>query len=87
MRNQKRPVVEVALFFDEAGYKIFAPYMNNDEKQMRDMLLAYMNGVSNFYNHKMIVFTHNSKTREVSTTHNFQTCTLTTAVERKKITS
>lgn len=46
VRTQKRPVVEVALFFDEAGHKIFAPYMNNNEKQMRDMLLAYLNGVS-----------------------------------------
>lgn len=36
---------EVALFFDEAGYKAFAPYMDNDDVKLRDMLLAYVNGV------------------------------------------
>lgn len=36
---------EVALFFDEAGYKIFAPYFKYDDSKLRDMLLAYMNGV------------------------------------------
>lgn len=37
---------EVALFFDEEGYKIFAPYFNYDHEKIRDMLLAYLNGVS-----------------------------------------
>lgn len=45
-----RPVAgltaEVALFFDTAGYNIFAPYFGYDERRLRDMLLAYMNGVS-----------------------------------------
>lgn len=49
-RASHRPVggmtVELAMFFDEAGYDIFAPYLNNDDEQLRDMLLAYMNGVS-----------------------------------------
>lgn len=48
MRSGQRPVVEVALFFDEAGYKIFSPYIN-DDKQMSDMLLAYLNGVSDYF--------------------------------------
>ncbi|XP_067002114.1 A disintegrin and metalloproteinase with thrombospondin motifs adt-1-like [Anabrus simplex] len=43
--------VETALFFDAEGYKIFAPYFNNDEKQIRDMLLAYMNGIQALYHH------------------------------------
>lgn len=38
--------VEVALFFDEVGYSIFAPYFNYDTEKIRDMLLAYLNGVS-----------------------------------------
>lgn len=38
--------IEVAVFFDEAAYKIFAPYFNYDDKKIRDMILAYMNGVS-----------------------------------------
>lgn len=37
---------EVALFFDEAGYNTFAPYLNYDDRKLRDMLLAYLNGVS-----------------------------------------
>jgi hypothetical protein len=38
--------LEMAIFFDEAAYRMFAPFLNNDEAQMRDMLLAYMNAVS-----------------------------------------
>lgn len=38
--------LELALFFDEAAYKIFGPHFNNDDKKLQDMLLAYMNGVS-----------------------------------------
>lgn len=38
--------VELALFFDEAAYKIFSPHFNNDDKKLQDMILAYMNGVS-----------------------------------------
>lgn len=50
-RRQKRAknsqfTVELSMFFDEAGYNIFAPYLNNNDQEMRDMLLAYMNGVS-----------------------------------------
>lgn len=39
--------LEVALFFDEAAYKIFSPYMNYDDMKLQDMILAYVNGVSN----------------------------------------
>lgn len=38
--------LEVAIFFDEAAYKIFSPYMNYDDMKLQDMILAYMNGVS-----------------------------------------
>lgn len=44
-RTTAKLTIEVALFFDEAGYKIFAPYFNNDERRITNMLLAYMNGV------------------------------------------
>ncbi|CAG9829104.1 unnamed protein product [Diabrotica balteata] len=37
--------LELAMFFDEAAYKIFAPYFNYDDKKLQDMLLAYMNAV------------------------------------------
>lgn len=38
--------LEVALFFDEAAYRIFAPYMNYDDLKLQDMILAYLNGVN-----------------------------------------
>lgn len=38
--------IEIALFLDEAAYKIFYPYLNYSESDLRDMLLAYINGVS-----------------------------------------
>lgn len=37
--------VELALFFDEAAYKIFAPYFDYSDKKLQNMLLAYINGV------------------------------------------
>lgn len=42
-----RLTAEVALFFDEAGYRIFAPYFDYDSEKLKNMLLAYLNGVSN----------------------------------------
>lgn len=50
-RVGKSLTLELAVFFDEAGYKLFSPYMDNDERKMRDMLLAYVNGVQALYHH------------------------------------
>jgi len=44
-RATKNPTIEVALFFDAAGYKLFSPYFSGNDVKLRDMLLAYMNGV------------------------------------------
>lgn len=38
--------IEIALFLDEAAYKLFHPFLNYNEADLRDMLLAYINGVS-----------------------------------------
>lgn len=38
--------IEIALFLDEAAYKTFHPFFNYNEADLRDMLLAYINGVS-----------------------------------------
>ncbi|XP_050498393.1 A disintegrin and metalloproteinase with thrombospondin motifs adt-1-like isoform X2 [Diabrotica virgifera virgifera] len=43
--------LELAMFFDEAAYKIFAPYFSYDDKKLQDMLLAYMNAVQALYHH------------------------------------
>lgn len=44
-RATKNPTIELALFFDAAGYQLFKPYFSGDDAKLRDMLLAYMNGV------------------------------------------
>ncbi|KPI94766.1 A disintegrin and metalloproteinase with thrombospondin motifs 3 [Papilio xuthus] len=43
--------IEIALFLDEAGYKLFHPFLNHNEGDLRDMLLAYINGVQALYHH------------------------------------
>ncbi|KAK3927175.1 A disintegrin and metalloproteinase with thrombospondin motifs adt-1, partial [Frankliniella fusca] len=48
---QARLVLETALFLDEAAYRLFAPFVSNDERQLRDMILAYLNGVQALYHH------------------------------------
>lgn len=43
--------IELAVFFDEPGYKIFAPFFNGNEKEIRNMLLAYINAIQALYYH------------------------------------
>lgn len=50
-RPAPRMTAELALFFDEPAYKIFAPYFDYDDNKLRDMLLAYVNGVSYFFSY------------------------------------
>lgn len=51
MDYNSRPHVELGLFFDEAFYKIFAPFFENDDKKMQDFILSYINGVQSLYHH------------------------------------
>ncbi|XP_068626453.1 A disintegrin and metalloproteinase with thrombospondin motifs adt-2-like [Battus philenor] len=46
--------IEIALFLDEAGYKLFYPFLNYNEADLRDMLLAYVNGVQALYYHSSL---------------------------------
>ncbi|XP_028176382.1 A disintegrin and metalloproteinase with thrombospondin motifs adt-2-like [Ostrinia furnacalis] len=46
--------IEIALFLDEAGYKLFHPFLNYNEGDLRDMLLAYINGVQALYQHSSL---------------------------------
>ncbi|CAG9581270.1 unnamed protein product [Danaus chrysippus] len=46
--------VEIALFLDEAAYKIFHPHLNYNEADLRDMLLAYINAVQALYHHSSL---------------------------------
>lgn len=49
--SYERPHVELGLFFDEAFYKIFAPFFDHDEKKLQDFILSYINGVQSLYHH------------------------------------
>ncbi|XP_063221018.1 A disintegrin and metalloproteinase with thrombospondin motifs adt-1-like [Bacillus rossius redtenbacheri] len=52
--SSPRLTVEAAVFLDEAGYKLFSPFFGGDDRQLRDMLLAYMNGVQALYHHPSV---------------------------------
>lgn len=43
--KERKTTVEIAVFFDSAAFRIFAPHFNYDNNKIRDMLLAYINGV------------------------------------------
>lgn len=45
--KERKTTVEIAVFFDSAAYRIFGPHFNYDTNKIRDMLLAYINGVIN----------------------------------------
>lgn len=45
--KERKTTVEIAVFFDAAAYRIFAPYFDYDNNKIRNMLLAYINGVIN----------------------------------------
>ena len=49
VRNSRNLTMELAVFFDEAGYRIFSPFFRRDDIKLRDMLLAYINGVQAAY--------------------------------------
>lgn len=54
-RARNKPVggytLELAVFFDAAAYRIFAPYMSYDDVKLKDMIMAYLNGVQALYHH------------------------------------
>lgn len=43
--------LELAVFFDEAAYRLFSPFLDEDDGRIRDMLLAYVNGIQALYHH------------------------------------
>lgn len=47
--SKSRLTLEIAVFFDEAAYKIFSPHLSRDDNKLQDMVLAYMNGVSKLF--------------------------------------
>ncbi|XP_055645588.1 A disintegrin and metalloproteinase with thrombospondin motifs adt-2-like [Toxorhynchites rutilus septentrionalis] len=47
----RKLTIELGLFFDEAAYRIFAPHFEYDDLQLKDFILAYVNGIQALYHH------------------------------------
>lgn len=43
--------LELAVFFDEIAYRLFSPFLDEDDEKIRNMLLAYVNGIQALYHH------------------------------------
>lgn len=48
---KEKLTLELAVFFDEAAYRLFSPFLDEDDEKIRDMLLAYVNGIQALYHH------------------------------------
>ncbi|XP_034939046.1 A disintegrin and metalloproteinase with thrombospondin motifs adt-2-like [Chelonus insularis] len=53
-RNVDEIIIELAIFFDEPGYKIFSPFFKNNDEKIRDMLLAYINSIQALFYHRSL---------------------------------
>ncbi|XP_067215028.1 uncharacterized protein [Linepithema humile] len=49
--TQKKLIIELAVFFDEAAYHMYMPILDNDEDKLRDMILAYVNQIQALLHH------------------------------------
>ncbi|XP_029680560.1 A disintegrin and metalloproteinase with thrombospondin motifs adt-2 isoform X2 [Formica exsecta] len=49
--TRERLTLELAVFFDETAYRLFSPFLDGDDEKIRDMLLAYVNGIQALYHH------------------------------------
>lgn len=52
--KERKTTVEIGVFFDSAAFRIFAPHFSYDNNKIRDMLLAYINGVITYLKYKLI---------------------------------
>lgn len=48
---KEKLTLELAVFLDEAAYHLFSPFLDEDDERIRDMLLAYVNGIQALYHH------------------------------------
>ncbi|XP_067213562.1 A disintegrin and metalloproteinase with thrombospondin motifs adt-2-like [Linepithema humile] len=49
--TQKKLTIELAVFFDEAAYRIFMPFLDNDEQMLHMLILAYVNNIQAVFHH------------------------------------
>ncbi|XP_015439725.1 PREDICTED: A disintegrin and metalloproteinase with thrombospondin motifs 2 [Dufourea novaeangliae] len=50
-KSDEALTLELAVFFDEPGYNLFAPFFDRDDEEIRNMMLAYINAVQAIYHH------------------------------------
>lgn len=50
-KNSKDLTIELAIFFDEVAYKSYSSFFDYKEENLRDMLMAYVNGIQALYYH------------------------------------
>ncbi|XP_031825468.2 ADAMTS metallopeptidase stall [Nomia melanderi] len=50
-KSDRALTLELAVFLDEAGYNLFAPFFDRSDKDLQDMMLAYVNAVQAIYHH------------------------------------
>lgn len=53
-KHDLNPTVELGLFFDEAFYKTFTSFFENDEVKMTNFILSYINGVQSLFYHNSL---------------------------------
>lgn len=49
--TQKELNIELAVFFDEAAYRTFMPFLNEDDEKLLAVILAYVNRIQAIYHH------------------------------------
>ena len=49
--TQEKLTIELAVFFDEAAYRIFMPFLDNDEQMLHMLILAYVNNIQAVFHH------------------------------------
>ncbi|XP_067213579.1 A disintegrin and metalloproteinase with thrombospondin motifs adt-2-like isoform X2 [Linepithema humile] len=56
VRNiQEKLTIELAVFLDEAAYRTFMPVLDNDEKMLNMLILAYVNNVQAMFHHPSLL--------------------------------
>nr|XP_012220560.1 PREDICTED: A disintegrin and metalloproteinase with thrombospondin motifs 2-like [Linepithema humile] len=52
VRNtQEKLTIELAVFFDEAAYRTFMPFLDNNERKLHMLILAYVNNIQTMFHH------------------------------------
>ncbi|XP_067213581.1 A disintegrin and metalloproteinase with thrombospondin motifs adt-2-like isoform X2 [Linepithema humile] len=49
--TQKKLTIELAVFFDEAAYRTFMPFLDENKKMLRMLILAYVNNIQAVFHH------------------------------------